>query len=933
MKTDHQARALGFRSLFVGALWLLLLAAGRGGDLQVTNLRCEYAHDPVGVEDPAPQLSWTLVAAGHDQRQAAYRILVATAPALLEPGRVDLWDSGRVASSESVHVAYRGKPLSSRLCCHWKLMVWDGAGVPSDWSAPARWEMGLLSPDDWQARWIGSGPASEPRPPAGFFQNRSELTNLNVKAAVDGRSTLLRKDFVVHRPVRRATAYVTGLGYYELTCNGRRVGDRVLAPAKTNYRQWVLYDILDLTPFLRSGTNALGLHLGNGWFNPAMKWWDPYRMQWFGSKRALLLLHIESTNGTTQMVCSDRTWKTAPGPVLASCVYDGEVYDATQEPTGWDRPGFDDRAWSPANEVEAPGGRLVAHLMPPIRVVEQRPGEISQREPGRYVVDFGQNFAGWMRLTLRGPRGTRVTIRYSEDLNPDGSLDTRSNEKAEATDTYVMRGGGPATPDWETYEPRFTFHGFRYAEVSGYAGPLEPPNAQGCVVHTDCQDTGTLAVRDSKNAIADRLHQATRWSQRSNLMGYPMDCPQRDERLGWLGDAMVTAQEAMYNFDVALFYRHWLDGIRYNQNPTNGDISIVSPRPYVPIEPDPTWSSAYLAIVWDFYRHYGDRRFLSVHFDAMRRYVDYLGTQATNCVLPKYWIGDWGSTVKGWQEGDPPLVGTGFYFYDATIVAKAARVLGKAAEAERYERLAREIRDAFNFTFYDGRKRQYDEGRQFGNAFPLFLGLVPEPDRETVRDRILADIERHQGHFTVGVLGAKYLLDALTLCGRPDTAWRLVQQEGYPGWAHLIENRTTLSEFWDHHGSHNHVMLGSVDAWFYRVLAGIQSDEDQPGFAGITVAPHTPDGVGRVLATVQTLRGQIQSRWVREPQGLSLSVVVPVNSDATVHVPARPGDRVRVEPHREPIRRNDRAVVFRVGSGRYEFRVQPRDGDGVSAGD
>jgi alpha-L-rhamnosidase len=547
--------------------------------------------------------------------------------------------------------------------------VWDAVGDASDWSQAASWEMALLRPEDWKAQWIGSGFAHEPRPPEGFFKSTKEHTNLTQKAKVDGRSVLLRKSFVADKPIRQVRAFVTGLGYYEFSCNGKRVGDRVLAPAKSNYRKWVLYDTYDLTPQLRKGTNVLGLVLGNGWFNPYQKWWEPYRMQWFGSKRALLQLHVEYADGTSEVVVSDDSWKTAPGPVMSSCVFDGEMYDATQELPGWNEPGFNESSWRKANVVEPPGGVLVSHLMPPIKVVEHlKPKAVTNPKPGVYVFDLGQNFAGWVRLTSEGSRGKRITLRYAEDLKPDGMIDVTSNERAVATDVYVMSGKGR-----ETYEPRFTFHGFRYVEVTGFPGTPTFDNLLGCVVHTSCDTTGEFTC---DNELINRIHRATRWSQRSNLMGYPMDCPQRDERLGWFGDAMVSMEEAMFNFDMSLFYRHWLNGVRFNQNESNGDISIVSPRPYITDEPDPTWSSAYLVMLWQYYIHYGDRSFLDRHFESMKRYVDFLGTQATNHILPKYWIGDWGTIVEGWKEGEPVSVATALYYYDTLIIANAAGVLG-----------------------------------------------------------------------------------------------------------------------------------------------------------------------------------------------------------------------------------------------------------------
>ncbi len=929
MQSRRRKSALSFTVAWV---WLVLVAGwpASGADnepakavpalstssaLKPVSLRCEYTQNPVGVDTVWPQLSWGLESSERNQKQSAYHVLVASTAALLAADRGDLWDSGPVKSDEAAHVTYAGLPLTSRLSCYWKVRVWDASGKLSAWSPPASWEMALLRPEDWQAKWIGSGPPHEPRPPEGFFKSTKELTNLTDKVTVDGRSTLLRKSFVADKPIRRAVVYVTGLGYYEFSCNGQRVGDRVLAPAKSNYRKWVLYDTYDVTTLLREGTNVLGVMLGNGWFNPYKKWWEPYRMQWFGSKCALLQLHLEYADGSTQVIGSDGSWETAPGPVLSSCVYDGEVYDATKELPGWDQLGASDSGWKPANVVEPPGGVLVSQLMPSIKVVEHlKPVAMTNPKPGAYVFDLGQNFAGWVRLTAAGPRGRRITLRYAEDLLPDGNLDITSNERALATDVYVMKGQGT-----EVYEPRFTFHGFRYVEVTGFPGVPKLADVLGCVVHTACESAGEFTC---DNELINRIHRATRWAQRSNLLGYPMDCPQRDERLGWFGDAMVSMEEAMFNFELPLFYRQWLDGVRFNQNEANGDISIVSPRPYITDEPDPTWSSAYVLMTWQYYLHYGDRQFLAGHFDSMKRYVDYLGTQATNHILPKYWIGDWGTIVEGWKEGEPVSVGTAFYYYDAIILAKVAGVLGKPQEAEKYTALASQIKAAFNRTFYDAKKKQYDQGTQFSNAFPLFLGLAASSDQAAVLENVLRDLDRHNGHFDVGVLGAKYLIDALTQFGREDAAYQLVNQTGFPSWAHMLEGgRTTLSEFWDLKGSHNHVMMGSIDAWFYRTLAGIQPDENRPGFEHIVIKPFIPDSLSFVRASVQTVRGHVAVKWTKKNGSLQLNVTIPANSTATVYVPAASAKQVQCTPALKSVRFENGAAVYEIGSGDYEFQV------------
>jgi alpha-L-rhamnosidase len=883
--------------------------------LQVSVLRVDDAENPVGIDNSQPRFSWVLESSERNQRQTAYQLLVGTSAAVA-PGKADLWDSGRVESGQSVHLVYGGKPLNARQRCYWKVRVWDAQTRPTAWSPTGTWEMGLRG--EWKANWIGSGPAREPRPAAGFFKSQKELAAMGARIEFEGRSTLLRKTFTVSKSVRQARVYATGLGYYELFCNGRRVGDNVLSPPKSNYRKWVFYDVHDLTKVLQIGPNVLGVHLGNGWFNPYPKWWEPYRMQWFGSKRALLQLEVDYEDGTSERIVSDGSWKTAPGPVIAGCVYDGEVYDATQEHSGWHQPGTSEAGWQPANIVESPGGELVPCLMPPIRMNERiAPVALRQPRPGVHIFDLGQNFAGWVRLNLRGPRGTRVQLRHAEDLHPDGTLDVTSNERAQSTDLYVMKGEG-----LETYEPSFTFHGFRYVEVTGLKEAPRVQDLAGCVIHNICRNTGSFSCG---NELVNRIHRAVLWSQRSNLMGYPMDCPQRDERLGWFGDAMTSVEEAMFNFDMAVFYREWLDGVRRNQNEYDGDISIISPRPYMTDEPDPTWSSAYILMVWQYYLHYGDRNFLAGHFDSMRRYLDFLGTQATNHILPKYWIGDWGTIVEGWKEGEPVSVSTAFYFLDAELVGKAAAVLGRGREAEKYRALAQNIRAAFNRAFFNKEKELYDSGTQFSNVFPLCLGM-PDPGEESaILQNIVADLQRRNGHFNVGVLGAKYLIDGLTEYGREDLAYGLATQTGYPSWAAMLnEGRTTLSEFWDLHGSHNHIMMGSIDAWFFRTLAGIRIDETDPGFGHVVIKPFIPASLPFVKASIETVRGKLSVDWERQEKVFHLRVRIPVNSKATVSVPVGPDARLESDPALEPVRRENAASIFEVGSGVYEFRARPR---------
>jgi len=888
------------------------------GDIIVDGLRCEYSREPLGVDIKDPHFSWTARSPRRDMKQAAYQVLVATSEEALSRNRGDAWDSGKVESPQSAHIRYEGRPLESNRIYHWKVRIWLEAEEASGYSEPATFGTALLEPEDWAARWIGMGPGREPPAGSGYLSEQHEETGETAEIGLDERSNLLRREITLEKPAARVRVYVCGLGLYELSINGNRVGDSVLNPAKTNYRNRLLYDTYDVTGLLEVGRNAIGVHLGNGWFNPLKKWWS-WRMQWFGSKRMILQMHIEYEDGSSEIISSDETWKVAPGPVITSCIYDGESYDATRELTGWDEPGYDDSSWESANFVDVPGGRMISRMMDPIRVTEViEPVGVRNPEPGVYVYDMGQNFAGWARLKVEGPRGHRVTLRYAENVRDDGTLDVKSMSLARATGSYVLKGNGP-----EIYEPHFTYYGFRYVEVTGYPGDPGPRSLEGCVVHSSCEHTGSF---ECGNDLINSIHRCTLWSQRSNLMGYPTDCPQRDERLGWIGDAHVTAEEAMLNFDTPLFYRNWLGGIRENRDQSSGDIPYISPRPKLN-GGQPDWSVGYMLIVWYHYLHYGDRRILEDHLEAMEGYVKFLGTTAEDHILPKGRYGDWCSVAEGWERGEPVSTHTGFYYYGAMIVSEAARVLGREDMARRYAALAEEIRRSYNRRFFHPETGQYEGGSQFSNAFPLFLGIVPEAKREAVLGNLIHDIvDEHDGHLTTGILGTKYMMEALTEGGRPDIAYLLATQTGYPSWAHMIENRTTFSEHWDRSGSNNHVMFGSIDTWFYRTLAGIRIDETRPGYANVIVKPCIQPGLPWVRASVDTMRGRLSVEWTHRDGVYRLGVTIPFNSRATVYILAR--DPEEVTEGGEPagssqgvrfLRKEDQHAVFEIGSGTYEF--------------
>ena len=735
-----------------------------------------------------------------------------------------------------------------------------------------------MKSSDWKAKWIGADAVHDPLPPKGFFSGAREEGKQGDSVVHNGRSVLLRHVFQLAGKVRSARVFVTGLGLYELYINGKRVGDQQLSPAKTPYHKQILFDNFDPKELLVEGRNAIGIHLGNGWYNPYKKWWQEYRMQWFGSKKALLQLEVEYQNGSKEIIVTDGNWKCAPGPSLYNCIYDGEIYDATQEYTGWTEASFDDQLWKQVNVVETPKGKLTLCDFPAIKIVERlNPQRILQPKSGVKIYDFGQNFAGWTSVTMKGKRGTKIKIRYSEELDTAGNLDVTCNENARATAEYTLKGGG-----LEVYQPHFTFFGFQYAEITSDTTLPEIVKVEGCVVHSDNKPAGTFSC---DNPLVNQIHHATLWSQKSNMIGYPMDCPQRDERLGWMGDAQVTAEEALYNFDMAGFYRNWLRGIMENQDTATGDIPIISPRPYIR-DDGVEWSSTYLTMVWDCYRYYGDKQLISDHYDAMVRYFEFLASHAKGVILPKGWIGDWGSRAKNWKEGDPESVPTAYFYLDARLLSKMAGVTGKKKDSIYFAGMAEKIREGYNASYLHQEVNSYNDGSQMANAFPLYLGLVPENRRAPVLANLVNQIVvKDSSHLTTGVLGTKYLPKVLSGYGREDIVWTLVNQQGYPSWSEMMKKYNTMCEFWTLKQSHNHVMMGSIDSWFYQALAGLNLSEEFPAYKKTIIHPYFAKGLNRVDCALETVRGRVSSGWLRQGSTLKLKIEIPFNCESEVWVP------------------------------------------------
>jgi alpha-L-rhamnosidase len=849
-------------------------------------LRCEYLDNPLGIDMPSPRFFWVLEHDERGQRQTAYRIQVSTDPAA---AAADVWDSGKVASPQSTHVAYAGKPLASGRTYVWKVQTWDKDGRESGWSRPATFDTGLLEREDWTGRWIRA-------------------------------KGLARKEFVLPGKVARARAYLCGLGYSELYINGHRIGAGVLDPAWTTYDKRVLYVTHDLTRYLREGPNAAGVMLGNGWYK---------------SRALLLQLRAELEDGRVVEVASDGSWQTADGPVVSDGVYDGETYDARLEAPGWALPGFDESAWIPAEEFAGPSGVLSAQLMPAIRVTDTIvPLTMTNPRPGLYVFDMGQNFSGWARLRVRGPRGAEVRLRFAELLYPDGTLNVENLRAARAEDRYILKGEGE-----EVWEPRFTYHGFRYVELTGFPGVPNAETVRGRVVRTAVRQAGSFAC---SKPVLNNLQRIIIWGQSSNLHSIPTDCCQRDERMGWMGDAQGTAEEAIYNFDMAAFYTNFLRDIRDVQD-DKGTITDTVPHVWGSRPADPAWGTAYPLIAWYMYRYYGDRRVLEDHYDGIRNYVEFLRSKAENGILKFSHYGDWVAVEKC----PGAIVSSFYYYYDVKVLADMARALGKAADAAAYDKIAAGIKTAFHKEYFNPKTGDYADGTQTANTLALFLDLAPDDSRGRTWGRLFDDIVyRHDSHLTTGIIGTKYIMELLTRTGVADLAYDIATRTDYPSWGYMIENgATTLWELWQKRegtsmNSHNHPMFGSVGSWLYKALGGLELAEGANGFEKIVVQPRMVRDLAYAAASTATLRGDAACAWQRSDKAVRIEVTIPVGSEAEVRIPRFNLVGVMITESNVPVWKGDaflagpagvssiKAVeggfAITVGSGRYVFELSGR---------
>jgi len=910
--------------------------------LTVGELRCEYRVNPLGIDEVGPRLSWMLESKERGQKQSAYQILVAGSEESLSKDVGEVWDSGKVDSARNIGVVYGGRGLRSRMRCYWKVRVWDKEGEVSEYSEPAWWEMGLLGASDWQGCWINDGKAG-PEKDEDFYK--------------DDPAPLFRKEFTADKAIKSGRLYISGLGYYEASINGRRVGDSVLDPGWTPYAKRVLYSVYDVTAELGKGQNAIGVMVGNGWYNPLpMRMWGNRNLReplTIGRPRFITQLNIEYADGSSQSVVSDESWRVGDGPVLRNNIYLGEVYDARCEKPGWDSAGFDDGGWSSASVATEKVGPLRAQGQPPIKITKTvKPVKITQPKPGMYVFDFGQNFAGWVRLRVKGAAGTEVKLRYGELLYPDGTLNVLTSTAGQIkprpnlaapgaypgfagpgapklacqNDTYILKGDGE-----ECYTPRFTFHGFRYVEVTGLEEEPALEMLEGLRLNAAVEPAGSF---ECSNELFNRIQDMVCWTFLSNLFSIQSDCPCR-ERFGFGGDIVPTAEAMMFNFDMSTFYPKVVRDYGDESQPEGGLPDTAPFRGPVSKSLDGKnsgpagWGLAHPFLLGELMRYYGNKQLISEQYEVTRKWVDFIHKYSRDYIIDIGW-----SDHECLDPKPVALTGTIFFYQQAKMVSGYAALLGKDNDAKKYADLAEGIKEAIIKKFLHRGTGRFGYYTQTCQAFALYSDLVPAEERELAIGVLLDEILiRHDGHLSTGIFGTKRMLDVLTEIGRADVAYTIVNQKTFPGWGHMLEGgATTLWETWaysDDTFSHNHPMFGSVSKWFFTAIGGIEPERDALGFERVIIRPQITGDLTWAKTSYHSVRGRIATDWKLRGDVLNLNIEIPVNTTAKIYVPAKNVDDITESdqpaaksPVLELLGNETGTVVFAAGSGKYRFEVK-----------
>ncbi len=877
----------------------------------VTNLLTENQVNPVSIDIVQPRFSWQLKGGKRNIQQTAFEIKVLQK-------NTAVWSSGKVASAQSVLLPYAGTALQSGRQYSWQVKVWDNNGKASLWSTAAFFKMGMLNAADWKAKWLEAGFAEDSiNRPAQYF----------------------RKPFGVNKKIQSAYAYITAHGMYEAQINGKRVGDYYLTPGWTSYNNRLQYQVYDVTSLLKNGANAVGVVAANGWYRGYLAWNDNKNI--YGKKLAILFqMEIEYTDGTTQTITSDESWKSATGAIRYAEIYNGEIYDARQEKNGWSNAMYNDNNWSGVKTVAADKAVLVATYNEPIKKQEIfKPVKILKTPKGELVADFGQNLTGWATLKIKGKTGDTINLFHTEVLDKAGNFYTDNLRAAKQQNTFILKGG-----DEEFFEPHFTFQGFRYIKIEGLTGELKTENISAVALYSAMPPTGTFT---SSNALINQLQHNIQWGQRGNFLDVPTDCPQRDERLGWTGDAQVFSRTATFNFGVNNFFAKWMKDVALDQQP-NGSVPFVVPNVLGPNAGGSAgWADAATIIPWNVYLAYGDKQILIDQYSSMKAWVGYMEKASKNNLWNTgFHFGDW-LFYRPFDDNDGRsavtdkyLIAQCFFAYSTQILFNTATVLGKTADAEYYKNLLQKIKTAF-VNEYVTPYGNLVSGTQTAYVLALHFDMLPEVLQKNAAEKLVTNIKNYGDHLTTGFLGTPYLCHVLSRFGYTGVAYKLLLQETYPSWLYPVKmGATTIWERWDgikpdstfqvpSMNSFNHYSYGAIGDWMYRVMAGLDTDESEPGYKHIIIKPHVGGGFKNAAATLQTYYGTASSGWKIITDKILFDVEIPPNTTATIYLPAKAteaitenGTALSAIKDISMTGSEEGYVILKVGSGKYNFEVK-----------
>ncbi len=894
--------------LFTIVLLISSFTAFGAKNTSVADLVCEYHTNPIGIDILQPRLSWKIVSTEKDVMQSAYEIKVTNETA---KGKT-LWNTGKISSDKSVNVSYDGPELSSMQRVYWQVRVWDNNGKATDWSEPAYWEMGILKPELWTANWI-------------TMEDETKLEGSKP-------SQYLRSEFATTKKVKSARVYVSSLGLYQFYLNGQKVGNDLFTPGWTSYNKRIQYQTYDVTSLLQS-KNSMGAILGDGWYRGNIGWQNQHN--YYGEKLALIAqLHVVYNDGTSEIIGTNNSWKATTGPIVFSDIYNGETYDANKEMPGWTTAGFNDSNWGKVSVLKNSKDHLIAPQGPPVQAIEEiKPIKILTTPKGEVVLDMGQNMVGWVRLKVSGKKGDTVTLKFAEVLDKDGNFYTENLRAAKVTDNYILKGDGE-----EIYEPTFTFHGFRFVQLIDFPGTPKPENITGVVIHSAMEPTGTFSCSDP---MINQLQHNIQWGQKGNFLDVPTDCPQRDERLGWTGDAQVFSPTAAFNFDVSGFYTKWMKDVAADQLP-DGKVPHVIPDVLKGGGGSTAWADAALVVPWTTYLTYGDKRILEQQYPSMKAWVEYMHNRAgeDNLWTGDQHYGDWlafatnNSDYPG-ATTEKDLIATAYYAYSSGLLAKIASIIGNNDDAAKYAKLSDGIKKAFvnEFVAPSGRLVSHT---QTAYLLAIAFNLLPA-DMVSKSAAYLADDVNKFKHLTTGFVGTPLLCKTLSAQGYDELAFMLLNRKEYPSWLYPVtQGATTIWERWDGQkpdgtfqnvgmNSFNHYAYGAIGEWLYTYVAGIKIDTENPGYKHFFLAPHPGGGLTNAKATFKSIHGEIKSAWKLDGGNMAYEVTIPANTTATVTLPSATLNNVSVnnsnltEDKSKGAKQEQNNVTLKLGSGNYIF--------------